>query len=51
MPLWSKENVKWIGNALGVLASLALLGFPGLLGYVAGFVVNVYVPRWAGWEG
>jgi len=51
VPLWSKGVVRWGSNVLGVLGCLSLFGFPGLIAYIAGFVVNVYVPRWTGWEG
>lgn len=50
MPLLTRESVKWGSNVLGALGCLSLLGIAGLVAYVAGFVVNVYVPKWTGWE-
>lgn len=50
MPLLSRESVKWGSNGLAALACLSVFGFPGLIAYVAGFVVNVYLPRWVGWR-
>ena len=50
MPLLSKDVIRWGSNALAALGCLSVFGFTGLIAYVAGFVVNVYGPRWAGWR-
>ncbi len=49
MPL-DENGLMWVGNTVAALAVVALLGFPGLVGYAAGVIVNRFVPRWLGWR-
>lgn len=51
VPFWKdRDVVRYVSNGLGALAAVSLLGFPGLVGYAAGFIVNTFVPQWAGVE-